>query len=189
MWRWVRWRRATVEPHLVHFSTQAVMALGQPVTSGVGQSPSHFWTHAGVAPMQRPSHFGTQDGVALCAVRVPRPAGSSFTYRRRAPRRPASASMVGAQRTGNPQSTSIVEAHGFECIGYRVIAHQTRGLPLPVGWMVPVGKGGARLSGRGTRTEPSTPLAAACVSLCTRRHWRTRTAPNKFAFERTHTNH
>jgi len=44
------------------------------------------------------SLFWTQADVALNAVRVPRPAGSSFTYRRRAPRRPASARVVGTRR-------------------------------------------------------------------------------------------
>jgi hypothetical protein len=120
MWKWAKWRRVTVEPHLVHFSTHAVMALGQPVTSGVGQSPSHFWTHA---------------GMALRSVRVPRPAGSSFTYRNAAPYRPASACSVGVQ--------------AFKCIGSRVTAHQPCRLPLPVGWMFPVGKGGDRAAGGG----------------------------------------
>jgi hypothetical protein len=156
MWKWVKWRRVTVEPRLSHF-----MALRKSDTSGLSRSPSyfwaqadvalcqrpsHFWTQAGMALNQSPSHFWTHAGMALRSVRVPRPAGSSFTYRNAAPYRPASASTVGTQ--------------GFECIGSRVIAHQSSRLPLAVGWMFPVGKGGARLSGRRTRTETSTPLAA-----------------------------
>ena len=46
-------------------------------------------------------------------------------------------------------------------MGYWVITRQPCWMSRVTGWMVPVGKGGARLSGRGTRTETSTPLAAA----------------------------
>jgi hypothetical protein len=138
MWKWARWRRVTVDLLLGHFSTQAVMALGQPVTSVVGQSPSHFWTQA---------------DVALCAVRVPRPSGSSFTYRRRAPRRPASARVVGMQRTCIPVSACVVDVRRIGCNAYSglavysVSARQPCRLPLTVGWMLPVGKGGARRAG------------------------------------------
>ena len=63
---------------------------------------SLFWTQADVvlvhARTSRLGLFWTQADVALNAVRVPRPAGSSFTYRRRAPRRPASARVVGTRR-------------------------------------------------------------------------------------------
>jgi hypothetical protein len=127
MWKWAKWRRVTVEPLLSHFWTQAAMALSQ--------RPSHLWTQADVALNQSPSHFWTQAGMALRSVRVPRPAGSSFTYRNAAPYRPASASTVGTQ--------------GFECLGSRVTAHQPCRLPLPVGWMFPVGKGGDRAAGGG----------------------------------------
>jgi hypothetical protein len=176
MWKWVKWRRVTVEPRLSHF-----MALRKSDTSGLSRSPSyfwaqadvalcqrpsHFWTQAGMALNQSPSHFWTHAGMALRSVRVPRPAGSSFTYRNAAPYRPASACSVGVQ--------------AFKCIGSQVVAHQPCRLPLPVGWMFPVGKGGDRAAGGGHGRKhlprwqrraqesayPYTPLALAYKNLC-----------------------
>ena len=126
MWKWARWRRVTVNPVFSHFGKLTAMTRGT-----------------------KPSHFGTQADVALCAVRVPRPAASSFTYRRRAPRRPVSASMVCTQRTCNRLSACLFGLHGTECMGSRVIARKPCRLPLTVGWMVPGGKGGARAAGGG----------------------------------------
>ena len=77
------------------------------------------------------SHFETHADMALCDVRVPRPLASSFTYRHRAPRRPVSAKRV--------------ETRKVQCNWYPVLAFQSRWLALTVGWMLPVGKGGARL--------------------------------------------
>jgi len=112
---------------------------------------------------------GTQADVALRSFRVPRPCtaysrawplaqmrtasatadacASSFTYRNGAPHRPESTSAVGTQMSS-------------------VIAHQPCRQPRAVGWMFPVGKGGARFSGRGTRTETSAPLTSASTQTC-----------------------
>jgi hypothetical protein len=129
---------------------------------------------------------GTQAGVALRSFRVPRPGtpygrarplaqmrtasatadacASSFTYRNGAPRRPASANDVGAQRAFSHGTASKVGSKGIACIRHSVFAHQPCRQPGAVGWMFPVGKGGARSSGRGTRTETSAPLTSATTT-------------------------
>jgi hypothetical protein len=89
---------------------------------------------------------------------------SSFTYRNGAPRRPASANDVGAQRAFSHGTASKVGSKGIACIRHSVFAHQPCRQPGAVGWMFPVGKGGARSSGRGTRTETSAPLTSATTT-------------------------
>ena len=113
---------------------------------------------------------GTQADVALRSFRVPRPSASSFTYRNGAPRRPESANRVGAQRAFSHEPANAVGSKGFACIRYSVTAHQPCRPPRAVGWAFPVGKGGARLSGRGTRTETSTPLTSATTQAGTQMH-------------------
>ncbi len=141
MWKWARWRRVTVDPVFSHFGKLTAMTRGT--------KPSHFGTQAEVARATKPGHFWTQAAMALCAVRVPRPAASSFTYRRRALRRPASACMVGVQRTCTSLSASTAGVYRIACMGPRAIARKPCRLPLTVGWMVPGGKGGARAAGGG----------------------------------------
>ena len=152
-------------------------ALMSSVTSGL-RLAGHF---------ANPS-CGTQADVALRSFRVPRPSASSFTYRNGAPRRPESASKVGALRGSDipcqrcsqlwtlewtvrrNESVRAAGHAGSECIWYSAIVRQPCSLPGAVGWMFPVGKGGARLSGRGTRTETSTPLTSAYTNSCAPMH-------------------
>ncbi len=111
---------------------------------------------------------GPQADVALRSFRVPRPSASSFTYRNGAPRRPESASTVGARRCSEIAGQRLLskKATRWARLGYSAIVRRLCWLPGAVGWMFPVGKGGARLSGRGTRTETSTPLSPAYTKLC-----------------------
>jgi len=111
---------------------------------------------------------GPQANVALRSFRVPRPSASSFTYRNGAPRRPESASTVGARRCSDIAGQRLLSKKftRWARLGYSAIVRQPCSLPGAVGWMFPVGKGGARLSGRGTRTETSTPLPPAYTRRC-----------------------
>ena len=95
--------------------------------------------------------------------------GSSFTYRIGAPCRPESAYAIGARRssgiTGQQLRSDKVTwwahtGYGYrylvrqlcwrpraECFGYSAMSSQLRRPPEAVGWMFPVGKGGARRAG------------------------------------------